>query len=159
MEILDAHTADTFTLNAAGGTPAQLVACLILAYERGIETVFVQHGHLTRLPVLAHIGLEARFPGDEGRILTALAADGEDPALLARRTGLSKSAVERHLRALKNKGAVGLTYHDGRVHARRTTTGEHLAQHLSRAARAPASTGSARDATTAKTENTISGRP
>lgn len=157
--ILDDHTADTFTLNAAGGMPAQLVACLILAYERGIETVFVQHGRLTRLPVLAHIGLEARFPGDEGRILTALAADGEDPAVLARRIGLPKSTVERHLRTLQKKGALELTYHSGRVHARRTTTGDHLTRHLRRAARGPASNGDPDDPTAAKTENTISGRP
>lgn len=131
-EVLAGHRAagDEVTLNAAGGTPATVTAAILLAFETGVRTLFVQEGRTERLPVLEGVRVEDRV-STEGRTLLA-ALHPEQPRSLddvAAQLGWSRPAVERTCRGLERKGLVALRIVEGRAAVEPTGVGRWLRAH------------------------------
>lgn len=101
-EILAAESKrfDHIVANIAGGSPLCGCSLLMAAFVHGIEAIHIVDGKAVKMPVLRFS--YTQLIGEEKlRILDAIqAAGGVAPSLddLAKRTGLSKADVVRHLK-------------------------------------------------------------
>lgn len=126
----DLHPDDEVTLNAAGGHAGLVTAMILLAYEQGLETLFLQEGHVEQLPVLEGVRLEDRLGDAEQRLLSA--DIGTRPTLGALRsvTGWPKRKVERICRKLEDKDLGWMRLKDGQAAFQLSQTGEWVRKHL-----------------------------
>jgi uncharacterized membrane protein len=129
QEEQDPHT-KRIVLNAAGGDPPLLLAMLLVAYEAGHETWFIQEGHAERLPVITGMKFQRRLRDDEETVLRAVPPGGITSKHLDQQTGLPQARIENALRGLAKKDLVDLYAHDAQLAARPTPTGTYLQDHL-----------------------------
>lgn len=121
---------DDVTLNAAGGHAGLVTAMILLAYEEGLRTLFVQESHVAQLPVLEGVQLEDRLSDEEKAFLSCSFKDNQQLEDLADSITWSRPDIERVCRSLEHKGLGRIQLSGGAAAFDVTRTGEWVREHL-----------------------------
>lgn len=117
------------TLNAAGGHAGLVAAMILVAYEEGLRTLFIQEGHVEQLPILEGLRLEDRLSKEETAALDQVGARRPLDEL-EERTGWARRKVEKVCRGLEEKGLGRMELGDGSAMLVVTKAGEWVRAHM-----------------------------
>lgn len=106
---------DSVVLNISGGSKLLGDAALLVAFELGLEAYHI-NGRVTRLPVIRGATTRDRFSKNQARMVEAIGRDSVSLDDLASLMGpMSRQAVDRVIRELRNEGLIGSRAEDGKV--------------------------------------------
>lgn len=114
---------DSLVLNIGGGPKLLGDAALLAAFELGVEAYHID-GRVTKLPIIRGATARDRFTKNQARMLETIAHGAVTlDGLTAELGPMSRQAVDRVVRELRNEGLIGSRVEDGRVLVQLTPPG------------------------------------